>query len=399
MDALTRREEWKLAWRVPIGASIGLACGSAAIHFTSSLFIPALQDTFGWSRTQVSAGALGSVIAAITGPLIGRLADRFGARRIVMAALVVQGVLLLSLAAMPASRPVYYGLYLMLLVAMYGTSGVTFARAVTSWFVNARGLALGISRIGAAAAGAILPPILFVILHAYGVRGGYLFLALLALLIGLPVCWLFVYERPGDARPDTEPFLLSLRAILREPKLPVMLLSIILGMPAVGIIGHLQPILLDKGLPGQTSAYLVSLYSVCSFMGIAGGGYLLDRIRAPIIGAAIMVLAAAGVAVLCINPFRLALATIAVIMIGLSQGTEIDLIGYLVSRYFNRSRFSFVYGVVAAVFFVTSGVGIALFGWGFDEFGTYRPILLTSIAVLLLRGCTFGFFGPYSEHS
>jgi hypothetical protein len=54
-------EEWRRSWPVVLAAAAGMALSTANVYSTG-IFMGPLQDAFGWSRTQISAGLLiGSV--------------------------------------------------------------------------------------------------------------------------------------------------------------------------------------------------------------------------------------------------------------------------------------------------------------------------------------------------
>src|SRR3990172_6677842 len=63
------------------------------------LFFKPWQDTFGWSVGTISAvAAFGTVINGISQPVMGRLYDRFGARRVILGSLLLFGVGTVALA-------------------------------------------------------------------------------------------------------------------------------------------------------------------------------------------------------------------------------------------------------------------------------------------------------------
>ncbi len=73
-------------------------------------------------------------------------------------------------------------------------------------------------------------------------------------------------------------------------------------------------------------------------------------------------------------------------MFGLGTGAEIDLIGYMVSRYFGLKAFGEIYGYLFAIFIVGTGIGPVMLGFSFDNLDGYGPMLVT-FAVLLGLSC------------
>ena len=112
-----------------------------------SLFFPPILGEFGWERG-VTAGAFsfGFVIAAVLGPLLGRLMDRHGPRVAIELGVVVTGAGLLLGALV--SQPWHLYLSLGVLVGAgtmcMGYSGQSLY--LPNWFVRRRGLAMKIGR-------------------------------------------------------------------------------------------------------------------------------------------------------------------------------------------------------------------------------------------------------------
>ena len=64
------------------------------------------------------------------------------------------------------------------------------------------------------------------------------------------------------------------------------------------------------------------------------GGYLLDRINGNVVGAVSMLLPIIPCALLLAFPGSILIAGVAVLVLGLSLGVELDSVAYLVSRHF-----------------------------------------------------------------
>ena len=71
-------------------SSTAIAVGVSQYAF--GLFIVPIEETFGWSRTQISASLSFAAVGGLTAPFLGRAMDRFGARPILVASLAVFGL-------------------------------------------------------------------------------------------------------------------------------------------------------------------------------------------------------------------------------------------------------------------------------------------------------------------
>jgi hypothetical protein len=83
------------------------------------------------------------------------------------------------------------------------------------------------------------------------------------------------------------------------------------------------------------------------------------------------------------------------VVVGFLIGAEFDVLGYLIPRYFGRTAFGALYGVVFGAFQVSAAATIALLGYLRDASGSCA-LGLSAVAVLLLIGAVlFHLFGPY----
>ena len=146
-----------------------------------------MQDEFGWTRGQQAWYHNASIVAALLAPFIGAFVDRVGVRRVLLPAIVLLSVCYVALANLTPSILHYYVAMAGLVLVGMATTGVSFTRAVTSWFDQSRGLALAVSRFGLTIAGASLPIVVNSAIQSYGYAGGYYAMAAVALLIGLAV--------------------------------------------------------------------------------------------------------------------------------------------------------------------------------------------------------------------
>ena len=71
--------------------------------------------------------------------------------------------------------------------------------------------------------------------------------------------------------------------------------------------------------------------------------------------------------------------TAAAIM-GFAAGAEIDLLAFLIGRYFGMKHFGAIYGVLYAAFIIGAGSAPALFGYAYDVSGSYAFILKVAAA-------------------
>ena len=71
-------------------SSTAIAVGVSQYAF--GLFIVPLEETFGWTRTEISASLSFAAVGGLAAPLLGRAMDRFGVRPILVVSLAVFGL-------------------------------------------------------------------------------------------------------------------------------------------------------------------------------------------------------------------------------------------------------------------------------------------------------------------
>jgi predicted MFS family arabinose efflux permease len=115
-------------------------------------------------------------------------------------------------------------------------------------------------------------------------------------------------------------------------------------------------------------------------------GYLLDRYFAPVVTAVLFLLPLIGVSILALGAGGAAPA-LAAMTLGFGLGAEIDVIGFMVSRYFGLRAYGEIYGCMFAIFTVGTGLGPVLMGLSFDAAGSYT-FTLTAFGIALIIAST-----------
>src|SRR5579863_941869 len=76
------RDEWMAQWPLPVVAMLGIA-GSATSVYSAGVFLSMLTVHFGWSRGATSSAFLIQTVLSLGAvPLVGRLIDARGPRRV-----------------------------------------------------------------------------------------------------------------------------------------------------------------------------------------------------------------------------------------------------------------------------------------------------------------------------
>jgi MFS family permease len=368
-------------WRVLIGSSLSLSFSiGTLLVYSFSLFVKPLTTEFGWSRGEVSlATSLANVAVSITAPILGMLCDRFGSRVMIFLGHSVLCAGLLSLAFLTPHLWHFYALFLLLGLFASGSSPLPYARLISMWFEKDRGLALGVMMAGIGLGSFIIP---FMAQHAIagaGWRSAYFTLGLLAVLIPVPLNALLIRERrvlTGNS--SAVAGLTRSEALRTRAWWQMTSVFLLLAICANGVISHLAAILTDAGLDGADAALSLSIFGISALAGRVITGWLVDRFFAPYVAALLFGGLLVGIALLRIGTG----GPIAACLTGIALGAELDVMPYLVSRYFGMRAFGAIYGTCFGAFTLGMATGPLLMGYGFDLTHSYRSPL--SVLLVLL---------------
>lgn len=403
MSEIARRE-WRENWRVVLGTFLAMGLGYGGWSFTQSQFVEPLQQAFGWSRGQIAFAFHFSFFTSFVAPLFGRLIDRIGVRPVLSTCLVLVALSYILIANTGGNYTLFLVAYVLLVTAGLGTTGIAFTRAVASRFSSSRGTALAISRIGYSLCGAFMPIIAFHVISTYGWQAGYYLLAGAALLIALPVVLLFVSDKRDAVELNAKgkpTALLDMRLWLKllsnRKVLLVCLAAAFTYGPVIGIMSQLQPLLTGKGLAPELAAEFGALLAISVVAGTLTTGLLVDRIWAPAVGCAFTLLPVLGIMFLLPATPTIWMAGLGLVLIGLAQGAEIDVVAYIIARYFGMKSFAAIYGLSVLFIGVFTSMGAMGFGFAYDYFGSYNEALIAAGVLFTLGALCYLFLGRYPK--
>jgi predicted MFS family arabinose efflux permease len=132
-----------------------------------------------------------------------------------------------------------------------------------------------------------------------------------------------------------------------------------------------------------------------TILGRLVAGYLLDRVFAPYLAAVIFLVPLLGMLAIWTGAASPVFAILVATSLGFSLGAEVDVIGYLVGRYFGLRRYGQIYGYMFAVFTIGTGGGPFLMGLSFDATHSYAAALGLFSAMLVLSSVMISLLDPY----
>jgi MFS family permease len=193
-----RQSRVHYAW-VVLGAVTLVILAASGVRSSFGVFIKPLEAEFGWDRTALSTvAALSLFVFGAVGPLVGRLADRFGPRVVVAAAAVLAGVGTLGTATVVSLWQLYVTAGILTALGAGGAAMSVAAALVARWFDARRGLVLGIAGAGMAAGQLLVVPLAMTITVEWGWRFAFVVLGVGFLLLMVPLALGLIRNDPRD---------------------------------------------------------------------------------------------------------------------------------------------------------------------------------------------------------
>ena len=384
--------EFSRHWLLVLVCAVGIGVGVSSLPFyTQGLFIEAWIADFGWTRAQASLGILGSTLAlAAVLPCIGSIVDRYGLVTPVMISLLGLSLAYVLLGMFVQSIATFVILAMLQAILGSASSPLAYTRAINAVFNKQRGLALGVALSGAGVAATFGPTLISNAIDAFGWRGAYYAMALFTLVVGAVI--ILVLSRLNGAKTAVN---IDMEAANRDFLVAkasrtywtIMAAIFCLSLGLGGLMIHFVPILLDVGFATNAAVKIAGVIGIAVVLGRLLVGFAVDRIFAPRVAIAILLACISGVLALAL--LGSVVAVPAAFVIGFSVGAEVDLIGYLVARYFGMHAYGQIYGRQYSTFLIATGLSPVILGAVRDATGTYTASLFTAAAFMVISAALF----------
>ena len=402
--------EFRRGYKPLLGALIGAGCGLSSVCFyTNGVFVAAISEDMNWSRGAIQVGvSIMILIAVITAPTVGWLIDRYGARRIALISLPLFGITLSGMSLVTDEIWTFYAGWTVMSIFAAGTLPITWTKVVNGWFDDFRGMALGLTLAGTGIAATLAPSYVVWLIDIMGWRNAYVALAFTVMAISLPSVYLLFKEpvesQSGkvnqiDAAISKQPLMatgLSVKEALKGYRFWVLSISLLLVAASIsGVITNFVPLLTDKGLSFADAARYAGLIGVSVIGGRLVAGFLMDRLWAPMIAAIFLCMPCLAAFILTTGNISPMLLGLSALIVGLAAGAELDLMAFLVSRYFGLKHYGALYGGIYIFFSIGAGLAPAMFGWTYDMFGHYQAVLYIAAISSMIGACLMLTLGRY----
>jgi len=396
---------WKM---VAAGAGIQFLQASLLLQ-SFGAYVAVLRDDRGWSKTELSfAAALHQMEAAIIGPALGWIIDRFGTPLVVRTGVLLLGIGFMLLSGID-SLAAFYGAFIVIALGSSMCGFMPLNISLIYWFEKKRARALSTLGFGLAVGGLAVPLVAWCI-ATWGWRAAAFGSGVLILLAGLPLSFV-IRGRPhfhgefvdGEPLPDTPSRLqaqqaadgtrdFTAREALRTPAFWLLSLGhgfALFVVTAVNVhaITHLKE---GLGYPVATAALFIMLMTIGQIGGIAIGALVGDRFDKRLICAVCMLMHMAGL--LCLTyAANLAMIVGFAVLHGVAWGLRGPFMQAIRADYFGVSAIGMILGLSFMIIVVGQIGGPMIAGFMADLTGNYRAGF-TTLALLAGLGSMFFLF-------
>ena len=383
MNSHAAPTEWASGWRIVAASALSNATGISLLFYTYNLFVLPMAADLRMTRGQTGVVQSLIIAAAFGAPVIGRLADRYGFHRMFLTctlAMVAVDLALWQFANGFAALAL--GTALIGFIGG-GSASVLLTRPVNSHFKRYRGLALGLVGTGISLTTVFVPPWLQHVIADQGWRQGFLVLALIALVLGLPAVMLLM-PRNASTRGSHEAVTPN-RDHLRDRDFWLLVASnFCAAIATAAAISQLSPMLQERGLTPGAAALGISSFAIGQFIGKLGGGWLLDRFDPRVVAAVLNVLPTLGFVLMLTQHGAFIPLMFGVGLVGLLQGADIGIFSYFIAHRFGVARYGTIFGLLHGIGWIGTAAGVVGAGLSFDRFHGYWAAQLAAIGLLVM---------------
>jgi len=385
-------------WWILGVAALGIFASGPGQSHTFSVFVRPISAELGITPAAVaSAYAVATMAAAFGLPLMGKLVDNYGPRRMTLVVSLALGFACLFFGA--ASNLIFLGLgFAALRFLGQGSLMLNYANLVSQWFDRKRGFAMSLMALGFAASMAVHPPLGQALIESFGWRTAWAVLGVLTWVILLPPVLLLIHDKPEEKglEPDGgdsgNAIQLGPKAIgagvgltlveaLRTPTFYLVVVGMFSISMLVTVLHFYQvTIFAARGFDPAVAARVFPISAAVMVLTMPVVGRLLDTIHTRYTFAlALCVQATALVSATLVTD--VVSASLYAAVFGLNNACSMTLFGYIFPRYFGRKHMGSIQGTGQTILVIGASVGPPVIGYAAELMGSAYELPLRLAAL------------------
>ena len=384
--------------------------------YSFSVFFVALLKEFAWDRsTAAAAFSFYIIVHGVTGPFVGKLADRFGTGKVFLLGSLFLGGGLAACSLIRSHWQLYlfYGLFTA--IGVGATGWIPSIRIVQQWFKGKLGLPIGIISAGVGIGILLYVPAVQYLITLIGWRKTFLVMACVIPLVIISAAVVFLKRPPPIGLSPAE---MILGAVEKDPLIVdeewasrtwtvreaattkqfwyLCLLMFFANFAVQSVLAHQVAFFVDQGLSTRLAAYIVGMIGVISIGAKILWATLSDRIGREATYTVGMGCSICGILVLILfahspSPY---LPYVYALSFGVGYAATASLPPLIIADFFSGKSF----GTILGTFWIPNGLGAAGGVWFagllFDQSKSYVPVYIIMIACIFIACLSIWKAGP-----
>ena len=384
---------------IVVAVTVPVLMVTAGIRSAPGAWLVPMKADLGWSTASLSfAAAIGLIVYGLSGPVSGRLMNRFGVRGVTILSILLSSLSMAisSILQTQWQLNLFFGFMSGLATGL--VASVLGATVANRWFVKQRGLVVGIMGAAVSAGQLVFFPLLTAWAVSMGWRPAALILTGICLALIFPVA-IFMRNSPeqlgiralgedvSEKLEKPEPDNNVMTKAVKSPDFWLLALTFyVCGATSNGLVGqHFIPHAVDHGFSELYAANALALMGAFNFVGTIASGWLTDRFDPRKL--LLIYYGFRGVSLLFLPFIHDTLGIVAfAILFGLDYIATVPPTIALAADTFGRQNVGIVYGWIFAAHQLGAAIAAWVAGIARDSFGDYMLAFLFAGVIAVLAG-------------
>lgn len=388
------------SWIILLALCIIVGLGKANLNNAAGLFIAAVSKDL-----QIGVGSLSAylsiagVVTLVFLPIGGKLLAQYNARVILLVAIVLQAGAFALFGLMNS----VWGWYILSIPLAVGGVIITVVGGpiiIDRWFVEKKGLALGILTAVVGLFGAFSQPIIGNLITKLGWRQSYIMVGSVTLVVVALAIVLLIRNYPKDKNllpygeeargSDAEQQVQQVDGIAFNvaKKAPAFFLLTLFFFVITAIASftiHVPVYLIAQGHEASKTGQMMGIFMLGVFAGSLVYGYLTDKIGAKKVSLIAMVLGLLSIVLLMIKPDVVLVVMISLFFFGTFSSAIGTISPALTSDLFGSKDYGQIYASASIGLALASIIAIPAYGFLYDATNSYTLALITVIVLFVIN--------------
>ncbi len=379
-------------WWIVVGSFFLNFAGIGIIMNSMGVFLKPVTESLGFTRggftLYFTIAALAMMVMA---PVMGKLLERYNIR-IVMTICTTMMAASFTLFSQCSTLPQFYVASVFLGIGSAGSHIIPVSMMITNWFVEKRGLAMGIVFAATGIGGLIFNPLADWIIINYSWQTAYAILGIIIGIASIPTAIFIVRARPSEkglapygaetaaAAEGTQAGLTATEAFRTASFWLLAAVILFIAIANMGVLHHIVPYLTDMGMSSTTAASLMSLHMGMLVVGKVLVGGIADRIG--LVKSYVICVIGLMIAIaLLFGAEAFWVAVVFNILFGLFIAVRTVLPPLMTSASLGPKHFGVIYGFLNIFTTLGTAVGVPMSGFIYDWTKSYHMAFVIYIGL------------------